>query len=318
MPQITISKFLDINEEKNNILKIRRITGLIGLDNKLLSSEINRPGMALFSYFENFASDRIQIFGLGEGGYVNKLDSENNTSVFNEIFNYNIPVCVFTNNIVPPDSFIEAATSTQTPILVSNLKTDSFIRSVSGLLEYEFAESKTVHGVFIEVFGVGVLLKGNSGVGKSEATLELLSRGHRLIADDSVTLKKLNDDLIIGQKNKMLNHYMEVRGVGIVDISRLSGMSAVRDRKRLDLIIELAYWDEETELKHDRTGLNDKTEKFLDVDISYLKIAIRPGRNISILIETAAKNYRLKTMGYHSAKEFDKQFIEFMQKGSKE
>lgn len=313
MAKMSVKKFLELNENNNNLLKVRRLTGLSGLDNFITGYEVNRPGMALFKYFEDFAYDRIQVFGQGEGNYVIKLDKENNTGIFRDVLNYTIPICVFTTDIMPPDSFLSVALERNIPVLISELRTNSFIRAVATLLEDEFATVLITHGVFIEVFGVGVFIKGKSGVGKSEATLELISKGHRLIADDSVELRRLNDGLIIGKSSKILQHYMEVRGIGIVDIARLSGMSAIRDRKRLELIVELEYWKDDDQ--YDRTGLEDKSENIMGVDIPYLKIPVRSGRNICILIETAAKNHRLKAMGYHSAKELNKLMIKAMQEG---
>ena len=186
------------------------------------------------------------------------------------------------------------------------------IRNIENLIEEELIESHTVHGGLVEVFGVGVLILGKSGVGKSEATLELISKGHRLISDDTVEFKKLNDGRIIGRKNEFIKHNMEVRGIGVVDISRLSGMSAIRDKKRLDLVIELENWNDDEQ--YDRMGLEEKTYNILNTEIPYIKIPVRSGRNICILIETAAKNFRLKEMGYNSAKELNKNLIAQIEK----
>jgi len=316
MARVSIKEFLDINENKDNVLKLLRLTGLVGLENRFIeSTEVNRPGMALFEYYENFASGRMQIFGRGESSYVEELSKNNNTAVFEKLFSYGIPVSVFTHNHTPNDIFIKTSLSASTPLLVTSLSSGTFINRFSVLLEDEFAQTTVVHGVFIDVLGVGILIKGSSGVGKSEATLELISKGHRLIADDSVELKKLSDGLVIGRTNKNLAHYMEVRGIGIVDISRIAGMSGVRDRKRLDLVIELSYWSESDDDHYDRTGLNDMKESVMGVEIPYLKIPVKSGRTLSTLIETAAKNHRLKGMGYNSAKEFNKRMIESLQVG---
>ncbi len=312
MPKITVEKFLELNEMKNNILKIRRLTGFIGMENEIIGYDINRPGMALFKYFKDFAYQRIQILGKGEANYTITLAEENKTDVFEEMLSYKIPICIFTYNIVPPESFLEIAKKNNICVVISELKTSDMIRAIESLIEEEFLESFTIHGGLVEVFGVGVLILGKSGVGKSEATLELISKGHRLISDDIVEFKKLKDGRIIGRKNEYIKHNMEVRGIGVVDISRLSGMSAIRDKKRLDLIIELEHWKDDEQ--YDRMGLFDKTYNILNTEVPYQKIPVRAGRNICILIETAAKNYRLKQMGYNSAKELDKALIAQIEK----
>ncbi|WP_346679217.1 HPr(Ser) kinase/phosphatase [uncultured Brachyspira sp.] len=312
MPKITVEKFLSLNEEKNNFLKVRLITDSIGMNNEIISYEVNRPGMALFGYFKDFAFERIQIFGKGEGNYVLTLAEENRLDIFEELFKYKMPLCIFTYNLNPPESFIKIAEKNNVCVIISELKTMDMIRNIENLIEEELIESHTVHGGLVEVFGVGVLILGKSGVGKSEATLELISKGHRLISDDTVEFKKLNDGRIIGRKNEFIKHNMEVRGIGVVDISRLSGMSAIRDKKRLDLVIELENWNDDEQ--YDRMGLEEKTYNILNTEIPYIKIPVRSGRNICILIETAAKNFRLKEMGYNSAKELNKNLIAQIEK----
>ena len=307
MPKITVEKFLKLNEERNNFLKIKCLTDSIGMDNEIIGYEVNRPGMALFKYFKDFAFERIQIFGNGEGNYVMTLAEEKKIDIFEELFKYKMPICIFTYNLIPPESFLEIAKKNNVCVVISELKTADMVRNIENLVEEEFTESFTIHGGLVEVFGVGVLILGKSGVGKSEATLELISKGHRLISDDTVEFKKLNDGRIIGRKNEFIKHNMEVRGIGVVDISRLSGMSAIRDKKRLDLVIELESWNDDEQ--YDRMGLEEKTYNILDTEIPYLKIPVRAGRNICILIETAAKNLRLKEMGYNSAKELNKNLI---------
>lgn len=312
MPKITVEKFLSLNEEKNNFLKVRLITDSIGMNNEIISYEVNRPGMALFGYFKDFAFERIQIFGKGEGNYVLTLAKENRLDIFEELFKYKMPLCIFTYNLNPPESFIKIAEKNNVCVIISELKTMDMIRNIENLIEEELIESHTVHGGLVEVFGVGVLILGKSGVGKSEATLELISKGHRLISDDTVEFKKLNDGRIIGRKNEFIKHNMEVRGIGVVDISRLSGMSAIRDKKRLDLVIELENCNDDEQ--YDRMGLEEKTYNILNTEIPYIKIPVRSGRNICILIETAAKNFRLKEMGYNSAKELNKNLIAQIEK----
>lgn len=307
MSRLSIESFLKINDKAGNELAIRSLTGNTGLERKLSSPDINRPGMNLFGYFDHFAFDRVQVFGKGESAYLYKIISENNLEPIDAVLAYNIPLIVFTSSIKPPDVFLAKAKERGISVFISELGTGDFIRKVTAILGEEFAPTVTVHGVFIEVFGIGVLIKGKSGVGKSEVALELIERGHRLIADDSVDFKRLYENQVIGLNNRTLKYNMEVRGLGIVNIARISGMSAIRDKKELELIINLENWDENKE--YDRTGLEDYTEKILGVDIASHCIPVKPGRNIYVLIETAVKNLRLKELGYHSAREFNSRLV---------
>ncbi len=315
MSKISVQRILQINEERQDPLKLRLINEK-GFERKVSTYDVNRPGMAIFGHYAYFAYDRVQLFGRGECDYLEKVyNGEIENEHIKKLFDYEIPVFLFSNDHSPPLRFIEQANEANIGIVVSKLNTSRITHVLTNLLEDEFASSTTIHGVFIEVFGIGVLLRGKSGVGKSEVTLDLIERGHRLVADDSVAFKRVSDDLIIGKSNKMLMHNMEVRGIGIVDISRLSGISAIRDKKKLELIILLEDWVEGKQ--YNRTGLDSEYEEVLGINIPYVCLAVRPGRNIGILIETAAKNQRLKNMGYNCARELNKKMIEMMKKGEK-
>ncbi len=316
MAKISVEKILEINAARGNPLKIRLLNER-GLSRTVSTYDVNRPGMALFGYFQYFAYDRVQLFGRGESDYLEKIyeSGQYENSYVKELFNYEMPMFLFSNDFAPPVAFIEKSNEKDIAIIVSKLNTSRIIHVLTSLLEDEFASSTTVHGVFIEVFGVGVLLRGKSGVGKSEVTLELIARGHRLVADDSVEFKRVGDDFVVGRSNKMLQHNMEVRGIGIVDIARLSGISATRAKKKLELIILLEDWVEGKQ--YNRTGLDDQYEEILGVDVPFLCMAVRPGRNICILIETAAKNQRLKDTGYHCARELNKRMMSMMKNGIK-
>lgn len=303
MSRLSIENFMLLNDTNGNKLKVRSLTGKTGFAKKLSSSHINRPGMNLFGFFDFFAHDRVQIFGRGEVAYLKQLDEKADYTNVEKIFEHDIPLCLFSNSSVPPDAFLSLAEKYETSVLLTELSTGECINKLTVILEQEFAPIVTMHGVFIEVFGIGVLIKGKSGVGKSEAALELIERGHRLIADDSVDFKRIHENQVIGTNNKILKYNMEMRGLGIVNIARLSGMSAVRDKQELEIIINLEDWDETKE--YDRTGLEDISENVLGVDIPSHTVPVRPGRNIYVLIETAVKNLRLKRMGYHSARMFN-------------
>lgn len=310
MPSISVDNFFKINESRNNLLRIIRLNGKTGSGNVINSYEVNRPGMALLDYFDYFAFDRIQVFGNGEASYIKKLEGSSDTSVLEKFFQYKIPVCIFSNSVIPPKIFLDIADKNNVAVFSSELRSSLLIRRIFLTLEYEFAQVNKMHGTFIEVYGVGILLRGKSGVGKSEATLELISRGHRLVCDDSVTLKKINDYKIVAETHPILKHYMEVRGLGIIDIAMMSGMNSVESRKKLELIIDLEHAKEDE--PYDRMGLDDEFETIMDVRIPHIRIPVVVGRNISILIETAAKNYRMKKMGYHSAREFNETMIKSM------
>lgn len=294
-------------------LNFQLLTKKTDLEQFITSSDINRPGLALAGFFEHFAGDRVQVFGRGESAYLHSLDSETLDRCYHEFFSYS-PVClIFTHNLSPPDAFIRAAEEAGIAILQTPHSTHKLVEIVAEFLDFQMAVRILVHGVFIEVFGVGVLLQGKPGVGKSETALELVERGHRLIADDAIEVARLGEAHLYGYASKTIEHHMEIRGLGIINIKDLYGSGSVRNSKHIDLVIHLDEWDQAKE--YDRLGIDDHKEKVLDIEVPSITIPIGPGRNIPVLIENAAKNHNLKLMGRHPAREFSRMLRDKMKEG---
>ena len=283
-------------------LHFQLLTEKADLEKTITSSDINRPGLALAGFFEHFASERVQVFGKGESAYLHSLSPQALQDCQNSFFAYSPACLIFTHNHTPPSAFIEGAEKVGIPIVKTEYSTHKLVEIVAEYLDFCMAVKTVIHGVFIEVFGVGILLRGKPGVGKSETALELVERGHRLVADDAVEVARRGEAHLYGHASKTIEHHMEIRGLGIINIKDLYGSGSVRKSKHIDLIINLDEWDQKKE--YDRLGIDDHKEKILDIEVSSITIPIRPGRNIPVLIENAAKNHNLKQMGAHPAREF--------------
>ena len=288
---------IDIN------LQLDMLAGENGLDKEITVADINRPGLSLAGFFNFFAFSRLQVFGLGETAYMNNLSDEQIRKILEQFFSYDILCCVFTHSEMPSKLFIELSKEKNVPLFVSKHTTTRFTSLWIHAVERYFAQTMTIHGSLVDVYGVGVLLLGKSGVGKSECALELIEKGHRLVADDVVEIQKLDDLFLFGTSAEIIRHHMEIRGLGIINVREIYGIGSVRNRKRIDMIVMLEEWVETKE--YDRLGLDEQKYTILDIDLSYLTVPVRPGRNIPILIETAALNHRLKKMGTNSALELD-------------
>jgi HPr kinase/phosphorylase len=292
-------------------LGLRLVAGHAGLDRKIISvAEVNRPGLALCGYYDYFADDRIQVMGAGEIQYVRTISSQERREIFRKILSYDIPCFVVTRDLEVPSELIEECDRAATPVFGSNLSTPAFVGRLVPRLEDEFGPSTVVHGDFMEAFGIGVLILGESGIGKSECALELIRRGHRLIADDAVRLKRVTGHRVLGSSVYSFGHYMEVRGVGIIDVSALFGITAVRAKKSVDMVVTLEYWDESK--NYNRSGLDEEVYTILDEELPCVTIPVQPGRNTSIIVEVAAMNLRAKKMGHHGAREFNEAIIRQM------
>lgn len=312
MGNFTVLDLLDLDLKEHNALNLRCIAGRKGLGRELTVPNINRPGLGLSGFYEKFAYERLQIFGNGENAYLKMLDENGRYETIRELFTYPIPCCIFTNSAVPTPTFIEIAENAVSPILQTDLATATFVNRVIRALEDVFAPTKVIHGVMVEVYGIGVLIHGSSGVGKSEAALELIERGHRLISDDSVEIRCVSGNILLGSgSNPALAHHMEIRGLGIININHLFGIGSIRDKKQIELVVNLEEWDPEK--NYDRVGSGNETMEILGVQIPLVEIPVKPGRNIPILIETAAMNERLKKRGYHSAHEFNKNILKWLE-----
>lgn len=310
--KFTVLDLIDIDLKEHNSLNLRCIGGRKGLSREIAIPDLNRPGLALSGFYDSFAYQRIQIFGRGEVAYLRKLAEEGKTDTIEKMFDYPIPCCIFTHNLSPDHTFFEIAERAQCPVLQTDLPSAEFSSRVLRILSNIFAPQKSIHGVLVEVFGVGILILGDSGVGKSEAALELIERGHRLVADDVVDIRCVNGNILMGAgANKIIGHHMEIRGLGIINITHLFGVGAIRDKKQVQLVVQLEEWD--SEKMYDRLGTQEETMDLLGVKIPRLIIPVKPGRNIPIIIETAAMNERLKKMGYYSAKEFNQNILKWIE-----
>ena len=278
------------------------IAGHDGLDRKIISPEVHRPGLELAGFFEHFGYERIIVLGRTELAYLGEQPSDTRKVRLRQLLFFNIPCIIVTDDLLILDQLIELCNQKGIPILRSSARAGEFIYQLSRYLHNRFAPRKSVHGVFVEVYGVGILIMGPSGIGKSECALELIKRGHRLVADDAVLLTKISDHKIVGSPDEMIKHHMEIRGLGIIDIQSLFGISATADEKPVELVVHFEKWDDGKE--YDRLGILQKTIKFLKVEIPIITIPVREGRNLAVVVETAAMNSYLRRMGITSAENF--------------
>ncbi|MDR1212136.1 MAG: HPr(Ser) kinase/phosphatase [Spirochaetaceae bacterium] len=310
--RFTVLDFIDIDLKEHDSLNLRCIGGRRGLSREIVSPDLNRPGLALSGFYDSFAYQRIQLFGRGEVAYLRKLEEEDKKDTIKRMFTYPIPCCIFTHNLHPGKDFFEEAEGTQCALLQTDLPTSEFSSRLMRILSNIFAPQKSVHGVLVEVFGLGILILGDSGVGKSETALELIERGHRLVADDVVEIHCVNGNILMGAgANKIIGHHMEIRGLGIINVTHLFGVGAIRDRKQIQLVVKLEEWD--SSKSYDRLGTDEKFEEILGVSVPKLEIPVKPGRNIPVIIQTAAMNERLKKMGYNSAREFNQNILKWIE-----
>ncbi len=314
MKTLTILDLLDLHLADKNELHLTCIAGKQGLSRELDNGKINRPGLTMSGFMEEFSYNCIQLFGKGEELYLEKLERENRMEYVEKMFEYQIPACIFSNSYTPGERFLEIAAAGGCPVLQTPLSSTQVEQRIIQALDNYFAPSQTIHGVLMEVFGVGVLITGDSGVGKSETALELIERGHRLISDDAVRLSNVEGKILKGSGEKPdLAHHMEIRGIGIINIKHLFGISAIRDSKQIQLWVELEEWDNNK--NYDRVG-DDTTKEILGLQIPSIELPVKPGRNIPIIIETAAMNERLKKLGYHSARDFNNSVLKWLESES--
>ncbi|AGT42906.1 HPr(Ser) kinase/phosphatase [Treponema pedis] len=311
----SVLNLLDLDLQKHDSLELTCVSGRTGLSNKIVLPDINRPGLALSGFFDSFANERVQLFGRGENAYLKTLIEKNDLSTIEQMFSKKIPCCIFSHGLNPPQEFLEITDRYECPILKSELSSSELALRLLRVLSNTFAPKILLHGVLVEVFGLGILITGSSGVGKSETALELVERGHRLVADDVVEISCINGNTLVGRgANKVIGHHMEIRGLGIINIRQLYGIGAVRDVKQIQLVAKLEEWN--AEKIYDRLGTSGLTMDILDVKIPMVEIPVKPGRNVPIILETAAKNERLKSMGYFSALEFGRNVLRWIESDS--
>jgi len=312
MDTFTVLDLLDLDLIEHDALELKCFAGRPGLTREITVPDLNRPGLALAGFLDKFAYNRIQVFGRGETAFLDKLHYENNIEAIKKMFTYPIPCCVFSHELTPHEEFIQTAEEAGVPLLQTTLATADFSSRVIRALESVFASQKVVHASLVEVFGIGILIMGDSGVGKSETALELIERGHRLICDDAVEIRCVSGNILMGSAfNAVTSHHMEIRGLGIINVAHLFGVGAIRDKKQVQLVVHLENWDNGK--AYDRLGSADEKEEILGVHVPSLYVPIKPGRNNAILIEVAAMVERLKKMGYHSAKEFDQNVLDWLE-----
>lgn len=273
-------------------------------DIKILQPDVNRPAMTLAGYYEHFEATRIQIIGYVEYAYMahmEEIDRETIEKNIEHLLSSGIPCVVFCRELVPSEMFLRYAKKYQVPVFTSGKATSAFMAEIIRWLNVRLAPCISIHGVLVDVYGEGVLITGDSGIGKSEAALELVKRGHRLVSDDVVEIRRVSEETLIGRAPDITKHFIELRGIGIIDVKTLFGVSCVRDTQSIDLVIQLEDWDKEKE--YDRLGLEEEYIEYLGNKVVCHRIPIRPGRNLAIICESAAVNHRQKKMGYNAAQE---------------
>ncbi len=292
-------------------LKLKNLTPDIDLTGrKLASPEINRPAIQLSGYFEHFATERVQILGYVEYTYLQSRSDEEKKPIYEKFFSSNIPCVVYTSRTEPEPYALEMANKYKVPVFYSDKKTSNFMAAIIGWLNVQLAPRISIHGVLVDVYGEGVLIMGESGIGKSEAALELIKRGHRLVTDDVVEIHKVSDDTLVGRSPEITKHFIELRGIGIVDVKTLFGVECVKETQTIDMVIKLEDWDKDKE--YDRLGMTEEYTEFLGNKVVCHSLPIRPGRNLAIIVETAAVNNRQKKMGYNAAQELYRRVQESM------
>jgi HPr kinase/phosphorylase len=290
-------------------MKLENVTPDIDISNiKITQPDINRPAIQIAGYFEHFDAQRIQIIGFVEYTYMENLPPKKKREAYEKLMSYDIPAIVYCRELYPDEIFLEVANEKKIPVLMTKKSTSDFMAEIIRWLNVKLAPCIVVHGVLVDVYGEGVLITGESGIGKSEAALELIKRGHRLVSDDAVEIRKVSDDTLIGSAPDVTKHFIELRGIGIVDVKTLFGVSSVKDTQSIDLVIRLEEWNRDKE--YDRLGLEEQYTEYLGNKVVCHNIPIRPGRNLAIICESAAVNYRQKKMGYNAAQEFYKRIQE--------
>lgn len=284
---------------------------------KIRNSDVYRPGIQLaVDYFEYFDNTRIQLFGKVEHAYLSSLSAAKRYEVLDTLFSHNPPAVIITRGLEIYSEMEEAAKKYHIPLYRTGTGTSSFMSALIAWLNVELAPRVTRHGVLVEVYGEGVLMLGESGVGKSEAAVELLKRGHRLVADDAVEIKRVSSISLIGSAPKIIRHFIEIRGIGIVDVRKIFGMGAVKDSEKIDLIINIEQWNKEK--SYDRLGLENHETEILGISVPSLTVPVRPGRNLAVIVEVAAMNNRQKKMGFNAAAELSERLTKQMEQTMQE
>ena len=282
--------------------KLKNFTTNLNLEDYVVTSaDINRPALQLHGFFDYFEEKRIQAMGMVEHAYLEHKTDEEKNEIYSKLFQYDIPCLIFCRDFAPSDVCIRLAEENHVPVLGTDRGTSEFMANLIYYLSMELAPCTTIHGVLVDVYGEGLLITGESGIGKSEAALELVRRGHRLVSDDVVEIRRPNGERLYGRAPSVTQYLIELRGIGIIDVKSLYGVEAVKEQQKIDFIIKLEDWKKETE--YDRLGMKDEYMNILGIDVTCHSLPIRPGRNLAVICETAAVNHRQKKMGYNAAEE---------------
>lgn len=310
MQKFTVGDLLD---EKGHIYHLSLLTQPgRGLGRIIMNPELNRPGLVFTGFTHQFASDRIQILGQTEIAYLRSLSGEDQKRALDIFLGFDLPCVIITRGNEAPLYLVECANAQSIPVLRTSLKTSRFTNFLTAYLNNQFAPHTTLHGTLVDVYGAGLLFQGKSGIGKSECALDLIERGHRLVADDLVYVTRTGNEVLMGRAGEQLRHHMEIRGIGIIDVFSIFGIRAVRLQKRIEVIVHLEQW--RTDVSYDRTGLEERLVTVLDVQLPEVTIPLVPGKNITVLAEVIAMNHLLRLYGRHPAREFNEKLIALTRK----
>ena len=308
---VTVGRLFTVLREE---LQLELVGPDRGLDRPVLTSEVSSPGLALAGYVKRFPAKRLQVFGETEITYLASLEESERHRILDLFFNFPVPCVFITKAQEFPSGLAESASAVGVPLFRSPLKTAEFYRRVKPILEVEFAPSATLHGSLADVFGVGLLFVGQSGIGKSECVLDLVERGHRLVADDLVLTTRRGNDVLLGRGHELQRHFMEIRGVGLIDVPAIFGIRAVRQQKRIEVVVQLEPWNQEAVV--DRTGLDTQTTEILGVTVPKSTVFLNPGKNITVIAEVIAMNHLLQYSGVNPAEQFNQRLIGRMRAAS--
>lgn len=310
MSGVAVSKIIQIMDLKN-YLPDMEMKG-----HRILLSDVNRPALQLSGYFEHFEQSRAQIIGNVEYTYLQQLDDKRKEEIYRAFMAYDIPCIIFCRDLQPDELFLKVASESNVPILGTKRSTSEFMAELIYVLSEQLAPCITIHGVLVDVYGEGLLIMGESGIGKSEAALELVRRGHRLVTDDVVEIRKINERTLMGTSPDITRYFIELRGIGIIDVKSLFGVECVKEKQQIDLVIKLEDWKKDND--YDRLGLEEEYTEFLGNKVVCHSLPIRPGRNLAVICEAAAVNHRQKKMGYNAAQELYRRVQANLTKDSEE
>lgn len=305
MSEITVEQ---VFRDRKDYLMLTLLNSEEGLKKKIQSAEIHRPGLALGGFMERFPHKRTQVLGQTEMAYLNSLSKQRLVESLEKYFSFSMPWIIVSKGLMPPPEMLAIADRKKTGIFSSRLSTTEVVSRLGAFLDNQFAPTITVHGTLVDVYGVGLLYTGKAGVGKSECALDLVERGHRLVADDVIKITRKSANYIVGTSSELLGQHMEVRGIGIIDIEALFGIRAIRLQKRIEVEVRLTFWEDSTH--YERLGIEDKYTTILGVEIPLVQIPVSPGKNITVISEVIAMNHMLKVYGEHSAQDFSRRLTE--------